>query len=136
MKAKSGSYESAQTGSDGLSTGQFGGKAPGAKEVIKAANARSMKRHDMHGNNDYGDVNVLPDSLGETLDRAGIKDSGYLTKKGLVYGVEAFYNSLPPGSDIEDQENIDSRVQPLKNYSGGLGYPGDGAFGQGRGSIK
>ena len=98
---------------------------PTEKDIIKSANARGGKRHEMKGDR-YADVNVLPKSGGESLDKSGINDDGYLVKKGLEYGNAAMYNSLPPGMDIEDQENIDSRKMELKNYSGGMSYPGDG----------
>lgn len=70
--------------------------------------------------------NVLPSSNGKVLDKAGVKDSGYLTKKGTPSGMEAKFNRLPPGMNIEDQEVKDIRMQELKNWSGGLSYPGDG----------
>jgi hypothetical protein len=124
---KKGVYESPQSAGDGLSTGEFGGKAPGAKEIIKSANARGGKRHDMKGD-DLADVNVLPRSGGASLDKDGIYDDGYLTKKGLTYGPNAFYNTLPPGMDIDDQENIDSRSMDMHTYEGGLSYPDDGSF--------
>lgn len=72
------------------------------------------------------DVNVLPSSGGESLEKSGIKNTGYLTKKGTDSGLEARFNYLPPGMNIEDQDCADIRGQELKNYSGGLGYPGDG----------
>lgn len=134
-KLKNGVYESAQSARDGLSTGEMGGKAPGAKEVIKSANARSTKRHEMKGDN-LADVNVLPRSGGATLDKDGVNDSGYLTKKATPFGVSAFFNSLPPGTDIDDQELIDSRAMPMRTYEGGVSYPTDGGFGQVRGGIK
>lgn len=133
---KKGNYESPQTARDGLATGEFGGKSPDAKAIIKSANARGAKRHDMHGNNSYADEGVLPRSGGQSVEKDGIDDTGYLTKKGLAYGPQAFYNTLPPGMDIEDQENIDSRKMEMCEYEGGLGYPGDGGFGQGRGMVK
>lgn len=119
-------YESPQTAKDGLGTKVAGGEMPTEKDVIKSANARGGKRHDMKGGDPYADMNVLPKSGGETLDKSGINDTGYLVKKGLKYGNTAFYNTLPPGMDIEDQENIDSRDQTFKTYSGGISYPGDG----------
>jgi hypothetical protein len=82
----------------------------------------------MKGGDPYADENVLPKSGGASLDKDGINDSGYLTKKGLAYGNNAFYNTLPPGMDIEDQENIDSRKMELKTFKGGLSYPDDGGF--------
>jgi len=56
----------------------------------------------------------------------GIKDSGYIDTKGIPSGLEAMFNYLPPGMEIEDQKNSDIRPQKLMNYSGGLSYPGDG----------
>jgi hypothetical protein len=118
-------YETGQTARDGLSTKKSGGNSPSMGDIEKSANARAQKRHEMKGDK-YADVNVLPDSGGESLDKSGIKDNGYLVKKGLDHGITANYNSLPPGMDIDDQENIDSRNQALKTWSGGLSYPGDG----------
>lgn len=127
-QSSKGKYESRQTARDGLATGEFGGKAPGAKEVIKSANARGGKRHDMKGGHEFADEGVLPRSGGQSVEKDGINDTGYLTKKGIDYGPNAFYNTLPPGMDIEDQENIDSRDMPTREYAGGCSYPGDGGF--------
>jgi hypothetical protein len=136
MKAKSGSYESSQFAKEGLATGELGGVAPTAKDVIKSANARSEKRHAVRSPSDDEADSIFPKSGGETLDKSGVNNNNYITKKGLPYGVTAFYNSLPPGMDIEDQELMDSREQPMRTYSGGLGYPTDGGFGQSKSSIK
>jgi hypothetical protein len=72
------------------------------------------------------DEAVLPSSGGETLDRAGVKDTGYIDKKGTPSGEGARFNYLPPGSNIENQECADIRELPLKEYSGGGSYKGDG----------
>lgn len=72
------------------------------------------------------DEGVLPSSGGEVLDKAGIKNTGYLTKKGTPSGLDARFNYLPPGMDIEDQRNADIRGQKQINYEGGITYPGDG----------
>ena len=117
-------YESPQVAPDGITTPISGGDSPSGQDVTKSANARSMRRHDT-GGDQVADVNVLPDSGGASLDRSGIKNNGYLVKKGLDVGVTAFYNSLPPGMDIEDQENADIREMTMKTVTG-LGYPGDG----------
>jgi len=74
------------------------------------------------------DVGTLPSSGGETLDRDGIKDSGYLDKKGTPSGERAMFNALPPGTNIEDQAVADIREQPMKSWTGGQSYPGDGGF--------
>jgi hypothetical protein len=72
---------------------------------------------------EYG---VLPRSGGKSLDKAGINNSGYLTKKGTPSGLDARFNRLPPGMNIQDQELADINEQSLLNYSGGISYPGDG----------
>jgi hypothetical protein len=117
--------ETPQAAADGLATAVKGGTSPSKRDVVESANARGAMRHEMKGSS-LADVDVLPSSGGEVLDKAGIKDNGYLVKKGLEFGVTAFYNSLPPGMDIEDQENTDIRKQEMKTYSGGISYPGDG----------
>lgn len=70
--------------------------------------------------------NVLPKSGGACVEKTGVKDSGYLTKKGEPSGEMAKFNDLPPGMDIDDQKNSDIRAQPMISYSGGISYPGDG----------
>jgi hypothetical protein len=120
-------YESAQAAPDEMATPKIGGDAPSKEDVIKSANARGGKRHEVKGDK-YADLNVLPKSGGETIDKTGVNDTGYLVKKGTPYGVNAFFNSLPPGSDIQDQEVTDQREEPFKTWTGGLSFPGDGGF--------
>lgn len=73
------------------------------------------------------DVGVLPSSEKMTgNEMVGIKDAGYLTKKGTPSGLKAEFNYLPPGMDITDQENADIRPQTMTTYKGGISYPGDG----------
>ena len=117
-------YESPQETKSNHTTQRSGGAAPSKEDVVKSANARSMKRHDTSGDQ-VADVNVLPESGGESLDKSGIKDNGYIVKKNLPFGVDAFYNSLPPGMNIVDQEISDIREMKMKTVTG-LGYPGDG----------
>lgn len=116
--------EGRQVASKKFSTRVVGGDAPDNEDIIESANARAQKRHDVKGR-EYADQGVLPSSGGQVLDKAGIQDSGYLVKKGLEYGINAFYNSLPPGMDIEDQEIADIRSLEMKQITD-LGYPGDG----------
>jgi len=123
--AKGKQTETPQAAKDGLATSMFGGEAPTKHDVIKSANARAQKRHEMKGDY-FSDENVLPASAKMlNNEMVGIKDSGYLVKKGLEYGVNAFYNTLPPGTDIEDQENADIRTMEMYAYSGGLSYDGE-----------
>jgi hypothetical protein len=124
-KAKNSDFESNQENIHTHVTPTFGGDAPSKHDVIKSANARSKLRHETGGDK-YADVNVLPKSGGDTLDKSGIHDDDYLAKKGTPYGVEVFFNSLPPGTDITDQEVADIREMTLKTYSGGMSFPGDG----------
>lgn len=126
-------WESPQVISDQMATEIYGGMAPDKKDIIRSANARGAKRHEMK-NQPLADLEVLPDSaelMGNEM--VGIRDSGYLAKKNLEYGPNAFYNSLPPGMDIEDQENCDIRKEDMVAYEGGLGYPGDGWVARPRG---
>lgn len=124
-RAKNSDFESNQENPTTHVTATPGGDMPSEKDIIKAANARSKKRHEVGGDT-LADVNVLPPSGGESLDKTGIHNSGYLVKKGTPFGVNVFFNSLPPGSDITDQEMADIREEPMKTYSGGISYPGDG----------
>lgn len=119
-------YETPQVTPDQMATESFGGEAPSHVDVIKSANARAQKRHEMKRQG-LADLEVLPDSAEMVGDeRVGICDRGYLVKKGLEFGVNALYNSLPPGMDIEDQEVCDIRKEDMVVYSGGLSFPGDG----------
>jgi len=117
-------YESPQAAPDGMATPKLGGNNPSAEQVVKSANARGGKRHEVGGDK-YADLGVLPNSGGESLDKSGIHNEGYLVKKGTPYGVNAMFNSLPPGMDISDQELSDQREMPMKTVVN-LGYPGDG----------
>jgi hypothetical protein len=119
-------YESPQVAKDGLATPTRGGAMPSKEDIVKSANARAQKRHAVKSPSDNEADSLVPKSGGQVLDRAGVDNNNYIVKKGLEFGVEAQYNSLPPGMDIEDQENADIRKMEQKNYSGGLGYPGDG----------
>lgn len=119
-------YETPQVTPDQIATPIYGGNAPSKDDIIRSANARGGMRHEMK-KQPLADADVLPDStelLGD--ERVGIRDHGYLAKKGLEFGANALYNSLPPGMDIEDQELADIRKMELRTYDGGLGYEGDG----------
>jgi len=72
------------------------------------------------------DEGVLPTSGGQSESKSGVKDTGYIDKKGTPSGEKAMFNYLPPGTDIDNQECADIRDLPMKDYTGGLGYKGDG----------
>lgn len=71
------------------------------------------------------DQNVLSNSAKMAgNEMVGVKDSGYITKKGL--SPESILKlPLPPGTDIEDQSCRDINPMPMKMVTS-LGYPGDG----------
>lgn len=126
-KIQSGSkqWESPQVEPKQTGTKIKGGMAPSKEDIMDSANARGTKRHDMKGQA-LADVGVLPDSaamMGNEM--VGIKNHGYLVKKNLEFGPQVHYNSLPPGMDIEDQENCDIRKMEMKTVTA-MGYPGDG----------
>src|SRR6516165_11235750 len=128
MQGKKGNYEAPQASPDGLATGNFGGKAPGAKEIIKSANERASKRHATKSPSDSEADSLFGRSGGMAVEKDGINNTDYITKKGLEFGANAFYNTLPPGMDIEDQENADIRKMSQIDYEGGCIYPGDSGF--------
>jgi hypothetical protein len=119
-------WETKQIVPQQLATKPKGGMEPSKEDIIESANARGQKRHEMKRQS-LADMEVLPDSSEmRGNEMVGIRDAGYLVKKNLVYGVNAMYNSLPPGMDIEDQENCDIRAMDLVVYEHGMSFPGDG----------
>jgi hypothetical protein len=79
----------------------------------------------MAGKAKQPDVGVLPDSSKVVNgERVGIKDSGYLDKKGTT-GADTLMLSMPPGMNIENQKLSDQHEMPMKTVTS-LGYPGDG----------
>lgn len=94
------------------------------------ANSKVISKVVSESKRNFGDdEGNLPNSKGGSLEKAGVQAGGYIDKKGTPSGLTAFFNMLPPGMNIEDQKVADvSRDLPMKNYSGGLSYPGDGAF--------
>ena len=50
-------YESPQETKSNHTTAKLGGSAPSKEDIVKSANARSMKRHDTSGDQ-FADVNV------------------------------------------------------------------------------
>lgn len=119
-------WETRQITTKQLSTPMKGGMEPSKEDIMESANARGQKRHEVKGQS-LPDMQVLPDSAEmRNNEMVGIRDAGYLVKKNLEYGVNAFYNSLPPGMDIEDQENADIRAMDMVVYEHGISYPGDG----------
>lgn len=54
----------------------------------------------------------IPDPKTDGSDQWATDDSARV-KKNTPKGSNSFFNSLPPGMDIEDQEATDQRVMPL-----------------------
>lgn len=123
MKDSNSQYESAQVTKTRLATPMYGGKAPSEGDIIRSANAKAQKRHELKGQ-EYADESVLPKSKQPSVEDAGINNTGYLVKKGTPYGVNAMFNTLPPGMDIEDQEIADIRQEPFKDLVDHTGFDG------------
>lgn len=70
------------------------------------------------------DMQSMKNDIGEA---SGFQTSGYLDKKGTPYGEGAKLNQMPPGMDIDNQENADIRSMQLKRITP-AGYEGDGGF--------
>lgn len=120
----------------GIATEMMGGVTPTHVDVIKSANARGERRHSTRGT-EYPDEKTLPSSGGQSLDKDGVQDTGYLDKKGTPHGVTAFFSSLPPGTDIDAQELAHIEPMPMHIYDGGVSYPTDGGFpGKNPGGMK
>lgn len=116
-------YESPQAARDGMATPMGADSMAG---VIKGANDRSKKRHAVKSPSDSEADSLFPGAgSGEVLDKAGVANSGYIVKKNTPYGVGAMFNTLPPGMDIEDQENADIREMTYHEVTN-KSYPGDG----------
>lgn len=64
----------------------------------------------------------LHNDIGE---QSGFETDGYIVKKGTPYGEQAKFNYLPPGMNIDNQENKDIRSMPYKEVTD-MSYPGDG----------
>jgi len=58
-------------------------------------------------------------------EKSGFETTGFIDKKSMPYGENAKLNFLPPGDEIENQENKDIRKMQLKKLTE-ESYPGDG----------
>ena len=57
---------------------------------------------------------------------SGFITDGYLDKSHTPYGEAAKFNFLPPGMDIDNQQNAEINQMAMHSYMGGESYPGDG----------
>ena len=67
-------------------------------------------------------IEGLHDDIGE---KSGFITDGYLDKLGTPYGEGAKFNFLPPGMEIDNQENREINEMPLRTVTA-MSYPGDG----------
>lgn len=58
-------------------------------------------------------------------EKSGFETTGYLDKKGTPYGENAKFNYLPPGMEIDNQQNVEINAMPFKKVIE-ESYPGDG----------
>lgn len=64
----------------------------------------------------------LHNDIGEM---SGFITDGYMDKNGTPFGEAAKFNFLPPGMDINNQENAEIHDMPLRKLTA-ESYPGDG----------
>ena len=101
----------------------------GESNVGQVSNYAKEKYAEPFEGVDGGIANMesLQNDIGE---KSGFQSNteDYIVKKGMVYGEAAKMNIMPPGMDINDQPYRDIRDMKLVTYSGGINFPGDGAF--------
>lgn len=68
------------------------------------------------------DMQSLHNDIGE---KSGFQTDGYIDKKGTPYNEAARFNHMPPGMDIDNQDNADIRDMQMKTVVD-TSYPGDG----------
>ena len=71
-----------------------------------------------------GDLSDMQSMTSESLDRPGFQTNGYINKKGTCYGEAAKFNYLPPGQDIDEQENADINDMKQLNLVDFRGFDG------------
>lgn len=67
-------------------------------------------------------IDKLHDDIGES---SGFITDGYQDKSNTPYGEAAKFNFLPPGMEIDNQENAEINQLPLRLITA-MSYPGDG----------
>jgi hypothetical protein len=70
-------------------------------------------------------INGMAGTFDDIGEKSGFQTDGYIVKKGTPYGESAKFNYLPPGMDIDNQENKDIRSMPYKEVVE-QSFPGDG----------
>ncbi len=71
------------------------------------------------------DVTGMSSAAGSNSEMTGFQTSGYIDKQGTPYGEAAKFNFMPPGMDINNQENAEIHDMPMKKLVA-TSYPGDG----------
>lgn len=88
-----------------------------------AENAMFAKPMNMGAPAKIAGLDGLYNDIGEV---SGFITDGYLDKSHTPYGEAAKFNFLPPGMDIDNQENAEINQMTMHSYMGGESYPGDG----------
>ena len=88
-----------------------------------AENAMFAKPMNMGAPAKIAGLDGLYNDIGEM---SGFITDGYLDKSHTPYGEAAKFNFLPPGMDIDNQENAEINQMNMHSYMGGESYPGDG----------
>lgn len=74
---------------------------------------------------DYGRISNFTGTIDDIGEKSGFETEGYIVKKGMGYGESLKLNYLPPGMDIDNQENKDIRAMSYREVVE-QSYPGDG----------
>lgn len=97
-----------------------------------AEDAGYLNRHSVYTNNEAfgpvikGGIDGMHSRKSQALDEPGFDADGqWIYKHGTPYGEGAYFNALPPGMDISDQKNMLEYPMKMREYTGGLSYPGD-----------
>lgn len=70
-------------------------------------------------------ITGMQSGRGSDSERTGFDTGGYIDKKGTPQGMEAMFNKMPPGMDIDNQDVVDINAMPFKKLVN-TDYPGDG----------
>ena len=97
----------------------------GKSEVQMRGNAQMDKFGDPMNDGVVASIKGLAGTYNDIGELSGFITDGYLDKGGTPYGEAAKFNFLPPGMEIDNQENAEIHQMPLRKLTS-ESYPGDG----------
>jgi len=97
----------------------------GKNEGQMRGNAQADKFANPMNDGVVASVVGLSGTFNDIGELSGFITDGYLDKGGIPYGEAAKFNFLPPGMEIDNQENAEIHEMPLRKLTA-ESYPGDG----------